>query len=835
MSDIDAMKMYLKSLGEESYAILRSILSPLQRNILNIVNTSKDMATVIRRVGNKLSVSSFFNEINSPKIQSLLSNIEQAIAYATTNISSGAMLVGEQLSSIMTMVKQNFLDMLGNFGNNFNRNIRNAVQMALDTGQTPKQLSQTLQKRFKLNEHHAKTLANTEMARAGNLARHAQGIENGAKYFVVDPRAGACKYCYAKYEGEIFDVTETLQLPPLHPNCKCIPVYFKKLDDAGDYAGRIMDRNTGDRASLIDKGYNIPQDGTQPLRPTQYRVGLFDGPNQYFKNYNDTLKYVKQNTGKVKYVLSENVTFGKTTRTLPGIDMVDRAGVMTIPRTEFYAAQKRIYKKIRNPIMNVKFEMQNLTKKQWIKNIKNDKIKPFNKPVKIKNGKVFDLHIHTEASPDSKMKVKDAIKAAKDAGLDGIAITDHNSMASIKEAMKYNTKKFTVIPGCEITTTKGHMIGLGIQKPIRPGLSPRATAEAIRRQGGVVISPHSMSRYRDGIYAAGARNMRVDVIEAVNSRYAFGYSNMRARSIAEDLKLGMVGSSDSHKAFTIGTSVTKVDVSNGVLTGIKTGRTNAYSSQVSTYNAIKQKLMPWKNYPDLAKYRGSLDAIKKGGILGKLFGIKQPKINKSETINKWVKWSKDKTVTIKVIQPDYFDDRATMWRGNYDPKTKVITVNGSQSETEQLKTIHHELSHYYNNDKVTDTDIWKRENRAASAEKHWRLSPDEVDKKHFTVKASKPYRILGSFTMTDYTEDEWKQSCILKLKYSEEPNIDYMDDDISLYQLPVIDSDGYFDYDKALEYSDMLMTNDLPWEVEDEQRYNALSYLEYLLEQLNGE
>jgi len=66
----------------------------------------------------------------------------------------------------------------------------------------------------------------------------------------------------------------------------------------------------------------------------------------------------------------------------------------------------------------------------------------------------FDLHIHTHYS-DGNFNPKEVIDLAIEKGLDGIAITDHDSIQGIKEAMEYkqNFPNFYIIPGIEFSCT----------------------------------------------------------------------------------------------------------------------------------------------------------------------------------------------------------------------------------------------------------------------------------------------------------------------------------------------------------------------------------------------
>jgi hypothetical protein len=88
----------------------------------------------------------------------------------------------------------------------------------------------------------------------------------------------------------------------------------------------------------------------------------------------------------------------------------------------------------------------------------------------------------------------DLVDAAVQAGLDLIAVTDHDSMASVHEARSRGDEVgLTVVPGQEVTTkwpAQTHVLGWFLDKPVRRGMSLEDTVAAIHDQGGQVIIPH---------------------------------------------------------------------------------------------------------------------------------------------------------------------------------------------------------------------------------------------------------------------------------------------------------------------------------------------------------
>jgi hypothetical protein len=74
-----------------------------------------------------------------------------------------------------------------------------------------------------------------------------------------------------------------------------------------------------------------------------------------------------------------------------------------------------------------------------------------------------DLHTHTEAS-DGMQSPEENVRLAKEKGLIAVAITDHDTVAGVKEASEAGEKYgITVVPGVEISTRAGgkdiHVLG----------------------------------------------------------------------------------------------------------------------------------------------------------------------------------------------------------------------------------------------------------------------------------------------------------------------------------------------------------------------------------------
>lgn len=187
----------------------------------------------------------------------------------------------------------------------------------------------------------------------------------------------------------------------------------------------------------------------------------------------------------------------------------------------------------------------------------------------------MDLHVHTTHSPDGFCPVEEAVRAAKVRGLNGIAITDHNTVAGYAEAKKFSRGGFLVIPGIEVTSSDCHIVGLGVKKLIPERMTAEETVTQIKEQGGVAIAAHPFALGRS---SGLVHKAKFDAIEGINSRALF-LSNPLARRFAERNNIPIVAGSDAHHRDEIGLAYTQINCKpkiERVLELIKRGRTSIY-------------------------------------------------------------------------------------------------------------------------------------------------------------------------------------------------------------------------------------------------------------------
>ena len=202
----------------------------------------------------------------------------------------------------------------------------------------------------------------------------------------------------------------------------------------------------------------------------------------------------------------------------------------------------------------------------------------------------IDLQVHSCYSDDANNSVEELIKAAVKKGLDGIAIVDHNSVEGGLKGFEIakEIRGFVVIPGTEISSANGHIIGLNVKENIPKKLTAEETVERINSLGGIPVLPHP---YRM-LSGAGEKNVKgFSGVEVFNSKSPV-WENKKAEKLAEKLGAGETGGSDAHSSNEIGYGITEFSVNSfrvdDLLQEIGKKRTKGYGVLIPKKIVLRQ-------------------------------------------------------------------------------------------------------------------------------------------------------------------------------------------------------------------------------------------------------
>lgn len=179
----------------------------------------------------------------------------------------------------------------------------------------------------------------------------------------------------------------------------------------------------------------------------------------------------------------------------------------------------------------------------------------------------IDLHIHTRPrSPCSAIDPMDLIRQARGKGLDGVCLTEHQSLWDPMEIADLASRNgIRIFQGNEVTTNQGDILVFGYKEDVKGVVGIQELREAVTEAGGLMFAAHPFR----GFLVFGFAQLQMDVEQACRRsvfRYVDGLEvlncrltkqeNDLARQVAQRLGLLGVAGSDAHRLEEIGRYVT---------------------------------------------------------------------------------------------------------------------------------------------------------------------------------------------------------------------------------------------------------------------------------------
>ena len=109
---------------------------------------------------------------------------------------------------------------------------------------------------------------------------------------------------------------------------------------------------------------------------------------------------------------------------------------------------------------------------------------------------LIDLHNHTAPlSWDSLLTPDDLASKAKEVGLDGICLTEHDQFWEYDEALTLSRRHgILVLPGVELTTEDGHLLVFGLQRYVFGMHRTSFVKTEMEKAGGAIVAAHPYRR-----------------------------------------------------------------------------------------------------------------------------------------------------------------------------------------------------------------------------------------------------------------------------------------------------------------------------------------------------
>lgn len=210
-----------------------------------------------------------------------------------------------------------------------------------------------------------------------------------------------------------------------------------------------------------------------------------------------------------------------------------------------------------------------------------------------------DLHIHPSDDPDATDSAEAFYAVLLASDLDVAVLADHDRIAVAQELAhraREEGASIELVVGEEITSRRGHVLGIGLTAIVPPFLSLAETIAAVHEQGAIAVVAHPLmpiwtaaSEEAIVALAQGDPRSRPDALEAMHPTAAwFPRWRGRVERLAARTGAAVVGGSDAHSVRSIGRGWTTFDGTSAadLVTAIRAGTTRPGGTRTPLRNLL---------------------------------------------------------------------------------------------------------------------------------------------------------------------------------------------------------------------------------------------------------
>lgn len=207
-----------------------------------------------------------------------------------------------------------------------------------------------------------------------------------------------------------------------------------------------------------------------------------------------------------------------------------------------------------------------------------------------------DFHIHTREDPHDFIRYTavELLQEAARQGFQVLALTCHNKRIHTEELRRRaEDLGILLIPGVEAAIEGKHTLLLDIPYS-RLRVRKFKHVRALKKDGGLVIAPHPF--FPAPKCLNGKLRENLDLFDAIEHSHFYTRSfdfNQKAIAYARRMGIPLVGTSDCHRIWQLGTTYTLVDADEktipGVFAAIRAGRVRVVTAPLRPLDRIREK------------------------------------------------------------------------------------------------------------------------------------------------------------------------------------------------------------------------------------------------------
>lgn len=204
---------------------MKVLMKDIRNDVYSRTKNSKSIDEWLQKLHPYVGENCLINGIHGEEVGKIIRNIVNTTEM--TKLPPGAnqeIVKGVMSEACMTYVT--------NVGKDIQTELQKIAVEGYNNKMAPKELANEMANKIDtLSRTRAQTIARTETMRANNLSNLIAAKENGAKSYTISCDDAACDLClevYGDEEDVVFDIDDTDNFPPFHPNCRCTPRFSTK-------------------------------------------------------------------------------------------------------------------------------------------------------------------------------------------------------------------------------------------------------------------------------------------------------------------------------------------------------------------------------------------------------------------------------------------------------------------------------------------------------------------------------------------------------------------------------------------------------------------------------
>ena len=203
------------------------LMKDIRNDVKARTRNSKDLEEWLEKLHPYVGENCLINGVHGAEAAAIIRSIVKTVEM--TKLPPGAnqeIVKGVMSEACMTYVT--------NVGKDIQTELQRIAVESYNNKLAPKEIADVMAQRIDvLSTTRCQVIARTETMRANNLSNLIAARENGAQSYTIECDPGACELCLEKYkelegdqeipeasnESTIFDIMDTDNFPPFHPNC----------------------------------------------------------------------------------------------------------------------------------------------------------------------------------------------------------------------------------------------------------------------------------------------------------------------------------------------------------------------------------------------------------------------------------------------------------------------------------------------------------------------------------------------------------------------------------------------------------------------------------------